>query len=62
MAPQTLTAIEKKKNLTSRARVRVTCAREKLRYGMNSEVAFMHKKHGAIFKSRLSPSSRRNTD
>ena len=29
---QTLTAIEKKKNLTSRARVRVTCAREKLRY------------------------------
>jgi hypothetical protein len=30
--PQTLTAIEKKKNLTSRARVRVTCAREKLRY------------------------------
>jgi hypothetical protein len=30
--PQTLAAIEKKKNLTSRARVRVTCAREKLRY------------------------------
>jgi hypothetical protein len=29
--PQTLAAIEKKKNLTSRARVRVTCARVKLR-------------------------------
>jgi hypothetical protein len=28
---QTLAAIEKKKNLTSRARVRVTHAREKLR-------------------------------
>jgi hypothetical protein len=32
---ETLAAIEKKKNLTSRARVRVTHAREKLRYGIN---------------------------
>jgi hypothetical protein len=34
---QTLAAIEKKKNLTSRARVRVTCAREKLHYGMRKD-------------------------